>query len=371
MKKVVILGNSFAALKAVGKIRAADAPFEIIHVPLEPELPYNRYLLADWVAQDIAREEIYYFKQEQYNKLQMRTMTHQKILRINFTKNYIVCEQDGQKERLDYDYLIIANAGDDKFPEIKGVNKSGVLNYKKFSDVDRLVQVLPFAETVVVQTSDILGMKIASALCRRGKEVVIVSAEDNPLKSFVEQESWAAIKSICEEKGMRFISENTIYEIFGEGDVKAVKLSSGKVFSCQAVFLGDMLHDLRIFKDSELDFNDRILVNNRFQTNLDNIFAVDSICNFNAAQQLDNYENYNGVLEQQGEVVASCILGQEISLEEGSNVSIGMPILKNSVELVGVFADFLGVPDSKGMLTAEPVAENAKISSEFEPKGIV
>ena len=87
-----------------------------------------------------------------------------------------------------------------------------------------------------------------------------------------------------EENGVRVIKENSVVEILGEGEVKAVRLSSGKVLAAQMAIFGDTFADLKLFNDSPLEKERGILVDESFKTNLEGIFAVDALAQKRSAQ---------------------------------------------------------------------------------------
>ena len=60
----------------------------------------------------------------------------------------IVIEDNGQ---IDYDILIITDTPENRFPTIKGANRTGIYGYKKLKDVDQMLNVLPVGDTVANQ----------------------------------------------------------------------------------------------------------------------------------------------------------------------------------------------------------------------------
>ena len=68
--------------------------------------------------------------------------------------------------------------------------------------------------------------------------------------------------------------------------------------------------DLRLFKDSELQCGEAIVVNERFQTNISNVFAIYGKAGAADAGQWDASQQHF-YLEQQGRIVAGSLLGTD------------------------------------------------------------
>ena len=306
--KIIILGNSPAALKVIEDIRQAQSEAEIMIFPFGNYLPYNRYLFSDFILKDIAPEEIFLQPESYYKDRNIALISDKKIARINFKKNRIFFET---KEQLDYDFLIIAGTEANKFPDVKGVHKTGVYGGCHINDVQELFKQLPLWETIVVQSAGLAGLKLALALQKRGKEVLFISPSANFLSDVIDPASGTILGKLAEEQGLRVFLQNSIQEVLGDNDAKAIRLNSGKVLGCQAIIFADAAVDLRLFKDSDLSFAQRIAVNEYFQTNFANVFAVDSVCDCGQDYLWEEYESSLAFLKQQGEVVAAKILDQQ------------------------------------------------------------
>ena len=295
MKKIVIIGNSLAGIKAAEEIRKYDPSSEITVLALEENLPSDRHAFAALVAKDISKQHIFYHPPAYYQKLKIHFVTDKKLSRVNFKRNRIFT---GDSTPIAYDFLIIADTDLTAFPEIKGVGKSGSYALRRFCDLQELTKNLLLIDTIVIQSETLSGLKMACALNRIGKEVIWITADTQLLPSEMKDESSQILCRILEEDGIRIMTENAVAEILGDIEVKAVRLKSGKVLASQAVVFTDLSADLKMFKDTALEFHTRIPVNDHFQTNLANVFAVDGVCDFS------NITN----AEQQGTMVARTIL---------------------------------------------------------------
>jgi NAD(P)H-nitrite reductase large subunit len=306
MKKIVILGHSLAALSAIKRIREADPESAFTLISTQGPLPYHRDLFSEFVAGRKTLKGISAISESEYQKLNVEFIG-KKIVRVNFSRNRMAFED---KQTLDYDVLLIADTEANKFPEVKGAGKEGVFGLRKLTDIQEMNEGLILTETIVVVTNGIAGLKMACALAQRKKEVILVTSGDQVLSGVLDAESAQWMQGKFQEMGIRVIANNTIAEILGNGDVKAIRLKTGKVIASQTVIFADAGTDLRLFRETDLKIDDGIVVNAALQTNFENVYAVDQVAQVTRQRTDQDYDSFGVVLEQQGEIVGASLKGE-------------------------------------------------------------
>lgn len=293
MRKILVLGSSIAGVRAIEEIRQADLDSEAT-ILADAHYPYDRSLFLPVITKEVEYKKIFYKPSDFYEKNRIQVLLDRKISRINLKKNRITTED---KQQFDYEVLIIADAPGYKLPDIKGVHKNGVYPFRQLKEIDQILDVLPLMDTVVIQSDSARGLSIAAAFLKKDKEVIcIISTEQ------IAQE-WLAAHA-----GQKIvIYQNPITEILGEGDVKAVRLSSGKVLAAQMVIFPEAKGDFKLFADSPLKINNKICVNEQFQAGVEGVFAVDAACEYPAAGSSNADSLPVAVLEQQGATVAAAL----------------------------------------------------------------
>ncbi len=304
MRHIVVLGNSVAGIKALEEIRQKDQESRLTVVACEDHLPFKRHLAADFIAKIIAEEEIYYRSNEFYKEKNINIVLGKRIVRVDTKKNHLLTEY---KEHISFDVLIVTDAPQIKFPDIKGAHKTGVFTLRRLADVKNIIAVLPLIETVAIEADGLSGLTAAQAFRKRGKEVLLVNLKW-PLAAA--KQAGDNLKKLLEGNGVRLIHDNKIVEILGEGEVKAIRLKSGKVIAAQMVILGEVNPNLRAFQESNLEMDLRIKVNESFRTNYENIYALDDISRRSNEECCDDYEKSLLRLEHDGRIAGLSILGE-------------------------------------------------------------
>jgi nitrite reductase (NADH) large subunit len=305
MKKIVAIGNSVAAVRALEEIRRRDKESEMTLFCEESRLPYNRFLFGDLLTKTVTEDKIFYKAAGFYKEQNILTILGKRIARVDFKKNRITTEE---KEQVPFDTLLIANTGHELFPNVKGTSKMGVFGLCRLGDIKDILSILHLVDVAVVQANTIDGLKVAEGLRAKNKDVVLVIPSPQFLSGILDAETAETIVKYLEENGVRVIRGSSIAEILGEGEVKAVRLNTGKVLASQMVIFGDTTPDLRLFNDSPLEKREGILTDEYFRTSMEGVFAVDAV--FLPRASLPVSFMTLSELEEQGRVAGLNILGE-------------------------------------------------------------
>jgi nitrite reductase (NADH) large subunit len=230
-----------------------------------------------------------------------------KISRVNVKRKKIFTEDKGQ---MDYDVLIVTETPENKYPDIKGTNKAGVYGYKKFKDVDAMMNAMAFVDCVVIQSDTWAGLEAAVAFAKREKDVILISSDNDVLGKCFEGEMLERVARRFAENGVRIMRGQSIGEVLGDKDAKAVRLQSGKVLAAQIILFVETAEDLRLFSDPGLEIDTKIQVNTWFQSKAEGVFGVDQARDSFGFEPITPLE----ILEEQGMVVAAAISGEELTV---------------------------------------------------------
>ena len=314
MKKILVLGSSIAGVAAIAEIRRLEPDCEAT-ILTDGEYPYDRGLFAPVLAKEIDYKKLFYKPNDYYEKNRVHVVLDQRIARVNLKKRKATTDD---KQAFEGDVLVITDAPAYKLPEVKGANKNGVYSLQPLKELVQIIDFLPLIDTVVIQSDSNRGASLAAAFLKRDKEVIWVVtsgqiAQDLSAADPTGKLTGTAPASPADgpESKLRVVAGNPIAEILGEGDVKAVRLKSGKVLATQIVIFPDAPADLKLFTDPSLTIEGRIRVNEQFQTGIEGVFALD------AAGAVLGQESAGllpvTVLEQQGAAVAAALKGPQMA----------------------------------------------------------
>jgi len=339
MKQFIIIGNSAAGVAAIETIRKRDADSEITVISDEDYPTYCRCLISYYLAGEIKEDKVIYRPQDFYKENNIELLLNKKVTRVDPKKNRIILED---KKQLGYDSLLIATGASPKFPQdIKGIKKQGVLGFRTIKDAKEISSLLPVTKTACILGGGLIGLKCAHALKKRNIEVKVIIKSNQVLSQMLDFQAASLLAQRLEANGVELVLGHDVAEIIGEGDIKAVKLDSGKVFGCSLVVVGKGVEpNIDIAKDTEIKVNEGIIASNLLQTNVPNIYTAGDVCeSFDAALGKPSINALWPVAVEQGKIAGSNMAGENFPYE-GS-------VAMNSIEFFGLPVISLGVSRAK------------------------
>ncbi len=339
MKHILIIGNSAAGISAAENIRKKDKSSKITILSSEDYTGYNRCLISYLLAGDIKEDKLIYRPKDFYSENKIELLLNKKAVKIDPKKNQVVFED---KAKADYDILILANGSSPKFPEIKGIQKNGVFGFRTIADAKSMLELAPIAHTACILGGGLIGLKAAYGLRKRNLDVKVIVKSARILSQVLDKESSEMFASRLIENGIEIIFGSDASEIIGNGEVKAIKLDSGKVIACPLVVVGKGVKpNIELIKESGIKHDEGILVNEYLQTNVPNIYAAGDIA-----------QTYDPILEEpavnaiwpnaieQGMIAGENALGDKKAYPG----SVGM----NSVQFFGLPVISFGITNPAG-----------------------
>jgi len=260
--KTLVVGNSLDVLPIIQNIFSLHKDEQVTLFTTEGVLPYDRSLLPALVSAAATEQQIFTTSQIFLAAYHPQLVTTEALDRISVKRRYLTT---AKKIQIDYDRLVVVDTGHLILPHVKGHQRTGVFDCWRLSSIKALKKHLPFADSVTVVASNIQGLNMACALSHLKKEVIVVSSGAGLLPDIVDEETGLLLKQILEGKGIRVFSENTVEEILGDGEVKALKLKSGKVLACDTVIFDEARADIRMLSEPTLTDEDKICIEECFK----------------------------------------------------------------------------------------------------------
>jgi len=358
MKNFVIVGNSAAAVACIEAIRQKDSVSKITVISDENYSSYCRCLISYYLAGDVKEDKLVYRGPDFYRENNVELILNKKVERVDPKKNRVILED---KNQIGYDELLIATGARPKFPETKGIKRKGVFGFRTLKDAKDIDNMLAVTKTACVLGGGLIGLKAAYALKKRNIEVKVIVKSGQVLSQMLDAESAAMVKKRLQEHGVEVMLGEDAAEIIGEGDVKAVKLESGKVFGCSLVIVAKgVAPNIDLIKETSVEVNEGILANNLLQTSVANIYAAGDVCeNFDLTSGKAAVNALWPIAVEQGKAAGANMSGEK--LEYGG--SLGM----NSLEFFGLAIISLGIYKVSPVRNIAQQDGNAGISNGVSP----
>jgi len=334
MKQFIIIGNSAAGISCVEAIRTKDKASKIIVISDEDYLAYCRCLISYYLAGEVKEDKILLRQKDFYRENNIELFLNKRVIQIQPKKNRIILED---KTFLNYDALLIATGASPKFPDIAGIKKRGVFGFRTLKDVKEIEDLLPVTKTACVLGGGLIGLKAAYALHKRKIETKIIVKSKQVLSQMLDEPAAKIVQDKLSENGLEVIFGQDASEVIGNGDLKAIKLESGKVIGCSLVIVGKGIKpNIDLVKDSEIKINEGIIVNDFLRTTVPNIYAAgDCAESFDLTLGAHTVNALWPIAVEQGKIAGLNMAGENIKYDG----SLGM----NSLEFFGLPVVSLGI----------------------------
>lgn len=230
-RRIVIVGNSAAALAALESIRRLDGTCPITLIADETIPAYSRVLLPYLLCGE--RRDLSLRPPDYYRRMGVRTLLGRRALGI---ESQAVVLDDGA--RLSFDRLLVATGSRAAIPDIPGVDGPGVFPLKNMADAVRIREHLPGARRAVILGGGLICLLVARALLKAGLSLSIAVSSDRLLSRMLDAEGSALVQARLVEAGVRVLTHTDAARIVGgDGGVRSVVTAAGEELPAEMVIL--------------------------------------------------------------------------------------------------------------------------------------
>jgi len=315
--KIVVIGGGTAGLIASDVAKRACASSKVTVLDEEP-FTYRRPALISVIRGDVKRrKEISIFPQSYLSSLNVKTRAGVRVIDIDSSNNLIKCiNSQGNMDIVDYDQLILATGGYATKPMLEGVTKPGVFALRTFHDASLIRRLAKKASSATVVGAGFVGLLTAEALAKRGLNVNLL-ARSRILRMVLEADLAKTVQYTAERYGIRVLTGVSIEEIGGNDRVKWVETSVGKIYSDLVVFATGVKPRIELAKAAGIARGESgIIVNNRMQTSIENIYAAgDCVEVTELITKRNTYVPIGSLAAAEGQIAGSNSAGRLIESE--------------------------------------------------------
>ena len=324
---IVVVGTGPVGIRVVQALLRRNPATPVIIYGDEPWEPYNRVQLSSLLSGDITEDDI---NNQPEFPATARVVQHQNcaVLGIDRIKRRII---DSAGRHQPYSTLILATGSRPHIPNIPGTNLAGVFTFRSMNDAQLLQARRVRSRRIVVIGGGLLGLEAARAMQRQHTEVIVIEHASRLMNRQLDAQSSELLREHLMALGIRILLQESIKQIVGDYQVKAVRLRSGKQVDCDTVIISTGIKpNIELARDARLSVGRGIRVNDQMQTNDAVIYAV--------GECAEHREHIYGLVApglEQAEVAAHTILGGQ-SRYEGSIAATRLKVVNMPVFSMGV-----------------------------------
>lgn len=279
MSKIVIIGANHAGTAAVNTILDHYPDQEVVVFDANSNISFLGCGMALWIGGQIEGPKgLFYSSQKLLEEKGARVLMETTVTGIDFDKKTIdAVNAQGASFREPYDKLILATGSRPVIPDFPGKHLKNVQQVKRYQDAAEVIDKLQKEDirTVAVAGAGYIGVELAEAFHRNGKEVVLLDAAPTCLSGYYDSRFTNRMAKTLEEHGVRLAFRQPLIRLEGNGRVERV-VTPEAAYECDMAVLALGFSPNSSLGGGRLNTfkNGAYLVDRRQRTNLPDVYAI-------------------------------------------------------------------------------------------------
>lgn len=273
--QIVIIGNGISGITAAREIRK-KTDFNITIISSESPHFFSRTALMYVYMGHMKFEHTKPYEDHFWVKNKI-DLVYDFVEGIDFEKSMVKLKSG---DDIKYDKLIIATGSKPNMPNIKGIDLKNIQGLYHKQDLDQLESITERIERAVVVGGGLIGIELVEMLLSRGKKVTFLVRESSFWNAVLPAEESEMINQLIyhHDVDLRLNTEVEAFEGDELGNVKAVKTKLGETIDCQMVGMTiGVSPNIALVDQTTLATNRGILINEFFETNVPNVYAIGDV----------------------------------------------------------------------------------------------
>jgi len=282
--RIVIIGSVAGGTSAAAKARRNSEEHEIVIYDMDSDISYSGCGLPYYIGEDyITRNDLTPRNAEWFKiRFNIDIFTRHQVVDINteyktITVNNLV---NGKTFSDSYDRLIIATGAIPVIPDIIGIDKSNVFPLRNVRNADSIKKFIAEQkpEKAAIIGGGFIGLEMAGNLHQHGIEITLIESAEHVMPS-MDADMACYIEDHLLKNGVILYTGESITEIMDNG--KSISTGSGKVIETDMIITAAGVRpNTALVKDKGITLGKHggIIVDDRMETNINDIYAVGDCC---------------------------------------------------------------------------------------------
>lgn len=246
--------------------------------------------MALWIGKQIdGPEGLFYSDKEKLEAKGAKVYMESPVLSVDYDKKEVTALVNGQEHLESYDKLIFATGSQPIIPPIKGVelvegnrefkatleNIQFVKLYQNSAEVIEKLKNNEGINRVAVVGAGYIGVELAEAFERLGKEVILIDVADTCLAGYYDRELSDLMSQNLADHGIKLAYGQTVKAVEGEGKVERI-VTDKETFDVDMVIMAVGFRPNTALGAGKIELfrNGAFLVDKKQETSIPGVYAV-------------------------------------------------------------------------------------------------
>ena len=303
---LAIIGGGLASARAIKSFREAGGEGSISLFSRDSTLPYHRPPLSKKFLRGETDEEPIVEDEQFYSDHGVEVMLETSVESVDPQAHEL--EVDG--DRLGYGKLLLATGAWPRQLEVPGSDLDGIFTLRTVGNSKAIRDAAAGAERAVVVGAGFIGMEVAASLRQIGKEVSLVHLGRWLFDQLGVEQLSDELAALYESKGVELVLGNEVEAFHGNGSLEKVTTKNGRAVEGDLAVVGIGVQPVTdVLEGSGIKVDNGIVVNQRFETNVPDVYAAGDVANFfdplfDKQRRIEHWSNANYQGTEVGKVLA-------------------------------------------------------------------
>jgi len=301
--ELIIVGGGLTAARAIREYRTAGGDGRIALISREARLPYHRPALSKrYLRGESSADDTLVEPEDFYATNDVELLLGTEVTGVDTQQQSVA----GYR----YDKLLIATGSQPRALDVPGADLPGVFTLRTLDDATAIRELAGRTRDAVVVGSGFIGMEVAASLTELGLDVTLVSRDSDLFAQLRSPEISEHLVTVYRERGVEVIRSDEVHEFRGRSRLDTVELHTGRELGAGLAVVGVGVQTATAFLEgSGIATDDGVLVDERFRTNVPNVFAAGDVARFHdpifgRSRRIEHWSNANYQGAQVGKVLA-------------------------------------------------------------------
>jgi NADPH-dependent 2,4-dienoyl-CoA reductase/sulfur reductase-like enzyme len=303
---LLIIGGGLASARAIKSFRESGGEGSIALVSKDETLPYHRPPLSKKFLRGETNEEPLVEDEAFYREHGVEVMLETAVSSVDTRDRIAAIDGD----QLGYRQLLLASGAWPRKLDAPGADLDGVFALRTVGNSKAIREAAGEAETAVIVGAGFIGMEVAASLNQVGKRVSMIHLGRWLFDQLGVEQLSDELAALYDSKGVNLVLGHEVAAFEGDGRLRSVATKNGRQVEADMAVVGvGVAPQTDFLEGSEVTVDDGIVVDQRFRTNVPDVYAVGDVARFfdplfDKHRRIEHWSNANYQGTEVGKVLA-------------------------------------------------------------------
>jgi NAD(P)H-nitrite reductase large subunit len=277
--ELLIVGGGLATARAIKAYREAGGEGTVRLISADSFVPYHRpplskkYLRGEAeIADTLVEPEAFYA--EHGVDVELETV----VATLDLQNRRVLLEGGEARE---FAKLLIASGVRPRRLDVPGSDLEGVHTLRWLDNSTAIREAADEARQAVVVGASFIAMEVAASLKQLGLEVTLVHRGEGLFERLRARQLMQFLADLYAREGVEIVLGDEVRSFGGRARLDSVETTRGRVFQAELAVVGIGVEPVTGWlEDTGLQLDDGVVVNERFETGVENVWAVGDVARF-------------------------------------------------------------------------------------------